>query len=165
MALTKSLECLKECSTPIKLEDRENLVHCVSTSLCSKVVSSSRDLLAPIAVDAVMSLVDIENDTNVDLNDIRIVKKKGGTIDDTAIVDGLVFSELKPSKRAGGPSRKENAKIAVIQFCLSSPKTDIENSISIKTHQDIDRILREEKKYIAKMIVKIIKSGANVVFI
>jgi T-complex protein 1 subunit delta len=58
-----------------------------------------------------------------------------------------------------------NAKIAVIQFCLSSPKTDIENSVQIHSHQDIDRILREEKRYIARMIVKIVKSGANVVMI
>lgn len=61
-----------------------------------------------------MRLVDIKTDHNVDLRNVRICKKKGGTIDDTSIVDGLVFSDLKPSKRAGGPSRKENAKIAVI---------------------------------------------------
>ncbi|MCI94426.1 cytosolic chaperonin, partial [Trifolium medium] len=30
---------------------------------------------------------------------------------------------------AGGPTRMENAKIAVIQFQISPPKTDIEQSI------------------------------------
>lgn len=55
-----------------------------------------------------------KDSTNVDLKDIRICKKKGGTIDDTCIVDGLVFSELRPRRKAGGPTRMPNAKIAVI---------------------------------------------------
>lgn len=121
--------------------------------------------MAPLAVDAVMRLVDPEKDNNVDLRDIRITKKKGGTIEETSIVDGLCFSDLRPRRKAGGPTRMPNAKIAVIQFTLSSPKTDIENTVTVKSHQDIDRILREEKKYIAKMIIKIYKSGANVVLI
>ena len=138
------------------------LIGCVSTSLSSKVVSSSREILAPLAVDAVMSIVDPKVDTNVDLRNIRVNKKKGGTIDETAIIDGLCFPNNRPRRKAGGPTKMANANIAVIQFCLSSPKTDIENTVTVKTHQDIDRILREEKKYIAKMIIKIYKSGANV---
>ena len=74
-------------------------------------------------------IIDPKKDTNVDLRDIKVVKKKGGTIDDTEMINGLVFSNLKPSRKAGGPLRMKNAKIAVIQFCLSSPKTDIENSV------------------------------------
>lgn len=38
-----------------------------------------------------MQIVDIEKDCNVDLRDIKVVKKLGGTIDDTELVDGLVF--------------------------------------------------------------------------
>ena len=80
-----------------------------------------------------MSICD-KTDNNVDLRDIRISKKKGGTIDDTEIVDGLVFSDLRPRRKACGPTRMPNAKIAVIQFQLSSPKTDIENTVTIKSH-------------------------------
>ena len=48
--------------------------------------------MAPIAVDAVMRIVDVEKDTNVDLRDIKVVKKVGGTIDDTELIEGLVFT-------------------------------------------------------------------------
>lgn len=48
--------------------------------------------MAPIAVDAVMRIVDVEKDHNVDLRDIKVVKKVGGTIDDTELIEGLVFS-------------------------------------------------------------------------
>jgi T-complex protein 1 subunit delta len=38
-----------------------------------------------------MRIIDLENDINVDLRDIKVVKKLGGTIDDTELIDGLVF--------------------------------------------------------------------------
>lgn len=40
--------------------------------------------------------------------------KVGGTVDDSEMVDGLVLDH-KAAKAAGGPTRVENAKIALIQ--------------------------------------------------
>lgn len=54
----------------------------------------------------------------------QIVKKVGGTVDDTELIEGLVFTQ-KASKKAGGPSQIANAKIALLQFCISPPKTDV----------------------------------------
>jgi T-complex protein 1 subunit delta len=62
------------------------LIECVNTSLSSKVVSSYSSLLSPLAVNAVMKIINPETDINVDLKDIRIVKKLGGTIDDTELI-------------------------------------------------------------------------------
>jgi T-complex protein 1 subunit delta len=80
--------------------------------------------LAPIAVDAVMRVIVPATAENVDLNDIRIVKKVGGTIDDTELVEGLVLNQ-PVIKNAGGPTRMEKAKIGLIQFQLSPPKPDV----------------------------------------
>ncbi|KAL0429521.1 UNVERIFIED_CONTAM: T-complex protein 1 subunit delta [Sesamum radiatum] len=49
--------------------------------------------LAPLAVDAVLSVVDPEKPDLVDLKDIKIVKKLGGTVDDTELIKGLVFDK------------------------------------------------------------------------
>jgi T-complex protein 1 subunit delta len=78
-----------------------------------------------MAVDAVMKIIDPKTAENVDLKDIRIVKKLGGTIDDTEMIEGLVFDKCKPSSANGGPCKIENAKIAVVQFQIATPKTDI----------------------------------------
>jgi T-complex protein 1 subunit delta len=67
-----------------------------------------------MAVDAVLKIIDKEIDTNVDLRDILISKKLGGTIDESELIDGLVFVDKKVSHFAGGPSRIENAKIGLI---------------------------------------------------
>lgn len=83
--------------TVVDLANKEQLIQCVATSLSSKVVSSNSTMLAPLAVDAVLRITDILNDTNVDLRDIKIVKKLGGTIDDTELVEGLVFTNQRAS--------------------------------------------------------------------
>lgn len=90
-----------------------------------------------------MSVIDSQTATNIDLKDIRIVKKLGGTIEDTELVEGLVFDKCKPSTASGGPTKVQNAKIAMVQFQISTPKTDIENSVIVKDYQAIDRIMRE----------------------
>jgi T-complex protein 1 subunit delta len=85
--LDYSLDVVKnQLSIPVKITDRESLIECVNTSLSSKVVSSYSSLLSPLAVNAVMKIINPETDINVDLKDIRIVKKLGGTIDDTELI-------------------------------------------------------------------------------
>jgi T-complex protein 1 subunit delta len=35
-----------------------------------------------------------------------------------------------------------NAKIALIQFQIATPKTDIENSVLVRKYEDMDRIMK-----------------------
>lgn len=156
---------LEDAAIPLSLNDRETLIKNASTSLNSKVVSQSSALLAPIAVDAVLKVMDPKCPGTVDLNNIKIVKKLGGTVDDTTLVDGLVFPNNKVSRAASGPIRVENAKIGLIQFCLSAPKTNLENNITIRDYSSMDRILREERLHIAKMIKQIASTGCNVLLV
>jgi len=109
LASKKAEEVLKQMSVPVDLSDREQLIKAASTSLNSKVISNNAALLAPLAVDAMLSIVE-PNASNVDLRDIAVVKKLGGTIDDTELVKGLVFTQ-KATHAAGGPTKVVNAKI------------------------------------------------------
>lgn len=156
----------QNAATPVDLKDRDSLIHAVQTCLSSKVVSQNSDLLAPLAVDSVLNILgpDPSAAVNVDLRDVRMVEQLGGTVDDTELVPGLVFNKGS-TKTAGGPSKIENAKVALIQFCLSAPKTDMDNSVVVSDYAAMDRILRDERKYILNMCKKIKKSGANVVLI
>ncbi|KAF3673805.1 T-complex protein 1 subunit delta [Capsicum annuum] len=163
-ASTKAVEVLTAMALPVELTDRDSLVKSASTALNSKVVSQYSTLLAPLAVDSVLSVVDPENPEIVDLRDIRVVKKLGGTVDDTELVKGLVFDK-KVSHASGGLTRVEKAKIGVIQFQISPPKTDIEQSIVVSDYTQMDRILKEERNYILGMIKKIKATGCNVLLI
>ena len=122
-AATKSKEILTKISIPVKLTDRQSLLQSASTSLNSKVVSQHSSLLSPLAVDAVLKVIDPLTATNVDLRDIKLLKKLGGTVEDTELIEGLVLDQ----KTSGydGPKKIEKAKIGLIQFCISPPKTDV----------------------------------------
>jgi len=112
----------------------------------------------------VLSVIDPKTATNVNLKDIKVVKKLGGTIEDTQLVHGLVFDQ-HVSHSAGGPSRIQGAKIGLIQFCLSAPKTYMENNVVISDYAQMDRVLREERALLLKMCQKIQKTGCNVLLI
>ena len=189
-------------------------VDAVATCLSSKVIAQNSDALAPLAVDAVLGVVDAAAAATVDLDRVKIVKQVGGTVDDTELVDGIVFAQ-GAKKAAGGPTpgrheratfptsqgsplgqrplvsadvstsdqlsersrrvdagsgararetlaskrrrialapprptRVANAKIGLIQFCLSAPKTDMENSVVVSDYAAMDRLLREERKHV-----------------
>jgi len=164
VALDKAIEIIEGMGTPVDLNDREVLIQNCVTCLSSKVVSQNSDILAPMAVDSVLRIIDKEDD-NVDLRNIRVAMKIGGTIDDSEMIDGLCFTDNPVSHFAGGPTRVENAKIGLIQFCLSAPKTDLENNVVVNDYTAMDRILREEKKYIVSLVKKIVATGCNVLLI
>ncbi|XP_035516003.1 T-complex protein 1 subunit delta [Morone saxatilis] len=145
-AVEKGVEVLTGMSRPVQLSDRETLLNSATTSLCSKVVSQYSSLLAPMSVDAVMRVIDPATATGVDLHDIKIIKKLGGTIDDCELVEGLVLTQRVANSSV---TRVEKAKIGLIQFCLSPPKTDVSHLTNISTEERLqplhgtpDRVLR-----------------------
>mmetsp|Transcript_10558 Transcript_10558/g.28087 ORF Transcript_10558/g.28087 Transcript_10558/m.28087 type:complete len:539 (+) Transcript_10558:1460-3076(+) len=166
LALDKALEVLQQMSTPVDLSQKDAILQAASTSLNSKVVSQYSSLLAPMAVDAVLKVARKDGDGNdvVDLKDVRTVKKLGGTIDDTELLEGLVLTQ-EASSSAGGTTRVPNAKIALLQFQLSPPKTDVENNVIVQDYNAMDRILKEERQYLLGLVKRIKASGANVLLI
>ena len=164
LAAQKAHEVLVSMAIPVDLTQRGELIKAAQTSLASKVVSNSSEDLAPLAVDAVLAVIDAATATNVDLNNVRIVKALGGTIDETELVPGLVFTN-RASHTAGAPTRIAGARIGLAQFCLSAPKTDIENQVVVSEYSQMDRILREERAYILGMCKAIAKSGCNVLLV
>lgn len=162
-AAQRSVEILLEMSHRITLDDRDALIRAATTSLSSKIVSQFSTFLAPLAVDAVLK-ISSEDSKSVDLNDIRLIKKVGATIDETEMIDGVVLTQTVV-KSASGPTRKEKAKIGLIQFQISPPKPDTENNIVVNDYRQMDKILKEERAYLLNICKKIKKSKCNVLLI
>jgi T-complex protein 1 subunit delta len=162
-ASVKAVEYLTEVSIPVDLNDKANLLRAASTSLNSKIVSQYSSTLAPIAVAAVTRLVTPQS-SSVDLRDVRIVKKVGGTIEDTELVDGVVLNQ-NVIVSAGGPIRMEKAKIGIIQFQLSAPKPDMDNTVVINDYRQMDKVIKEGRQYLLNICKKIKKANCNVLLI
>jgi len=163
-ALTCRDTLINSLAIPVDLTDTESLQRVASTSLNSKVVSQHSTFLAPIAVNAVLKVKQtFAGKENVDLRNIRIITKLGGTLDDTQLIDGLVLDSKFCSDF--GSKRVEKAKIGLIQFCISPPKTDMDNQVVITDYTQMDRVLREERNYILNIVKQIKKSGCNVLLV
>ena len=110
-------------------------------------------------------MIDRSNSKNVDLRDIRVIPKLGGTVEDTELIEGLVLTQKTVTGPGGGLRRVEKAKIGLIQFCLSPPKTDMENQVVLSDYTQMDRVLREERQYTLNLVKQIKKAGCNVLLI
>jgi len=159
-ASTEALIVLDTMAIPFDLSNRDAMIKTAATSLSSKVISTHSQLMSQICVDAVLKCVDV-NATTLDLKDIQVVPKVGGTLDDTELVDGLCLDQAA----MGTTRRMERAKIAFIQFQLSPPKTDMENQVVINDYSQMDRVLKEERQYTLNLVKAIKKSGANVLLV
>jgi T-complex protein 1 subunit delta len=140
------------------------LYNAACTSLESKVVSSHCHILAPIAVKSILSILDRKHSFNVDLKRIKIIKKMGGTVEQTELINGIAI-DYPVIKSYGGPNKMINARVALIQFSISSPSTDTENSLVIENYTQMDKLLKEEKQFIISLCRKIKSTSCNVILI
>lgn len=99
----------------------------------------------------------------MNLSDIKVIKQLGGTVEDTQLIEGLVFPQR--SANINGPKRVEKAKIGFIQFCISPPKTDMDHNVIVSDYAAMDRVLKEERAYILNIVKQIKKAGCNVLLV
>lgn len=87
----------------------------------------------------------------------------GDTVEESEMIDGALIDQKTMGR--GGPTRVEKAKIGLIQFQLSPPKTDMENQVIISDYTQMDRALKEERQYLLDLCKQIKKAGCNVLLI
>lgn len=160
---TKAVEIVTDMARQVDLADGDSLIAGACTALNSKAVAQYSGTLSPLAVEAVLRITQDFEDPKCDLNNIKVVKKLGGTVEDTELIDGLIFP--RKSAVACGPKRVENAKIGLVQFCISRPKTDMDQEVIVTDYAAMDRILKEERNYILDIAKQIKKSGCNVLLV
>jgi thermosome len=161
LAAEKAKEVLEEIAIPIVQGDRKTLRNIAMTSMASKGASGSKEMLANIVVDAVTSVADeIDGKTFVDLDNIQIQKKQGGSIEDTEIIKGIILD--KERVHDGMPKQVKKAKIALVDAALEVKKTEVDAKIEINDPSQLQAFLDEEEAMLRKMVEKVKNSGANV---
>ena len=159
----KAKQYLKEIAEQVAPNDKPTLLKIANTSMQTKLVRKEADKLADIVVQAVLaaSVKDGENYT-VDVDDIKVEKKTGGSISDSSIIQGIVLD--KEIVHSGMPKKVTSAKIALINTALEISKTETDAKINISNPQQMKSFLDEENKMLKNMVDKVIGSGATVAF-
>jgi thermosome len=160
-AADKALEVLNKAAIPVDLNDRETLINIASTSMRSKTVSSDREHLAGIVVDAVKQIVEKRgNEVIADVDNVQIVKKEGKSLKETELIKGIIVD--KEVVHDGMPKKVKNAKIALLNAAMEIEKTEIDAEIRIKTPDGVKAFLDQETEMLKKMVDQVSASGANV---
>jgi thermosome len=158
-AAEKALQTLDDIALDVDLEDRETLMRLAMTSMRSKTVARARENLADIVIDAIMQVKEErDGQTLADVDDVQIVKKEGRSLDETALIQGVIID--KEVVHAAMPKKVEKAKVALIDSAL--PEFDAE--IRIRSPDAIKAFLDQEAEMLKKMVDQVTDSGANVLF-
>jgi len=155
---------LEKVATKITIKDLDVLKKVAMTAMSSKSASAHKELLADVAVKAVTTVAEQRADNSyfVDDDNIQIVKKQGGSIADTELVDGIIVD--KERVHPGMPSEVNDAKIALLDAALEVKKTEIDAKIEITDPGQLQAFLNEEEAMLKRMVDTVRKSGASVVF-
>ena len=142
--------------------DDNMLLEVAKTSLTGKSAGAVKAFLADICVRAVNAVGRIEDDERlVDLDDIKVEKRQGGSIRDSTLVDGIILD--KERVHAGMPRVVTEGRIALINSAIEVKKTEVDAKIQITDPNQLAAFLEEEQGYIRGLVETICATGANVV--
>ena len=163
LAASKAMEVLDACAIELKYDDRATLIKIAQTAMMSKSVAGSKELMAQVSVDAVRKVAEkVGKKWVVDMDNIQVVKKTGGSMEDTLMIDGIIVD--KEPVHPAMPKTIHKAKIALLDAALEVKKTEVDAKIEITDPNQMQAFLDEEENMLKKMVERIKSTGANAVF-
>ena len=143
------------------MNDDNVLMEVAKTALTGKSAGAVKTFMADICVRSVNAVGVIETGQRfVDLSDIKVEKRQGGSIKDSSLIDGIILD--KERVHAGMPRSIKDARIALVNSAIEVKKTEVDAKIQITDPNQLSMFLEEEENYIRGLVEKIKNSGANV---
>jgi len=162
LAEAKAQEILNSIAENITEKDTDILYKIAMTAMTGKGAESSKEKLSKIAVDAVRSVLEVENGKNIiDREDIKLEKKVGASVEESELVKGIILD--KERVHSGMPRFVKNAKIALVDSAVEIKNTEIDAKIQITDPSQMQAFIDQEEKMLRDKVEKIAASGANVV--
>ncbi len=160
-ASEKALELLAGFAKSVKPYDEESLIKIAKTSMQSKLISEDSEPLSKLVVGAILKIAEKNGDTySVDLDNLKVEKKSGASIQDTALIKGIVLD--KEIVHSGMPTKIQKAKIALVNAALEVEKTEMSAEIRISDPTQMQMFLEEENRMLKEMVTKLHNVGTNV---
>ena len=146
LAAEKAISLLESHGISTEGND-EVLLEVAKTSLTGKSAGAVKAFMADICVRAVnaVGVID-EGERLVDLSDIKVEKRQGGSIKDSSLIDGILLD--KERVHAGMPRSINDAKIALVNSAVEVKKTEVDAKIQITDPNQLASFLAEEENYI-----------------
>jgi thermosome len=160
-AAEKAYEILGDIALDVSPNDTGTLQKIAKTSMTGKGAGIEKELLTALAIDAVRMVAE-EATEKVDIDQIKVEKKTGGSNEDSSLIKGMVVDKGRAHPEM--PKRVPNAKIALVNAAFEIEKTEVDAKIEITTPDQMKSFLDEEERMRADMVNTVNESGANVLF-
>nr|XP_048312963.1 T-complex protein 1 subunit epsilon [Myodes glareolus] len=142
----------------VDIKNPEPLIQTAKTTLGSKVVNSCHRQMAEIAVNAVLTVADMER-RDVDFELIKVEGKVGGRLEDTKLIKGVIVD--KDFSHPQMPKQVKDAKIAILTCPFEPPKPKTKHKLDVTSVEDYKALQKYEKEKFEEMIQQIKETGAN----
>ncbi len=163
LAAEKAKKILDDMSHEISIEDIDSLKNVAVMAMTGKVAEKVKNDLSELIVKAVETIAEEDNGkVIIDVDNIKIEKKEGGSIKDTELIQGVVID--KERVHPGMPTKISNAKIALLNAPIEIEKTEVNAKINITDPSQLQAFINEEERMIKTMVEQIKESGATVLF-
>ncbi|MBN1762016.1 MAG: TCP-1/cpn60 chaperonin family protein [Methanomicrobia archaeon] len=160
-AVEKAYKILDQIAYTITSDDVTTLRQIAKTSMTGKGAGDAKELLTDLAVDAVKQVAK-DGAGNVDIDQIKVEKKAGGSAEDALLIKGVLLDKERAHPEM--PKRMKNAQIALVNAAFEIEKTELEAKIEITSPDQMKSFLAEEEQMLASMVNVVRESGANVLF-
>mmetsp|Transcript_20898 Transcript_20898/g.30087 ORF Transcript_20898/g.30087 Transcript_20898/m.30087 type:complete len:537 (+) Transcript_20898:65-1675(+) len=157
-----ALKHLEEISDRVNFskDNTTPLIDTAMTTLSSKIINVYKRKMAKIAVDAVLSVADLENnDVNFDM--IKVEGKAGGRLEETELIHGIVID--KEFSHPQMPKELRDVRMCILTCPFEPPKPKTKHKLDITSKEAYERLFMREQEYFTTMVKQCKDSGANLV--
>jgi T-complex protein 1 subunit gamma len=160
-ALDESLSVLDRMCVQLDVNNRESMLSLVRSCIGTKFVSRFGDLVANLAIDAVLRVTIDKGEKGGKEIDIkryaRVEKVPGGMLEESHVLDGVMLN--KDVVHPGMRRRIENPRIMLLDCPLEYKKAESQTNLELKGEADFEAVLRQEEDFIKQICDNIIKVG------
>ncbi|XP_053672348.1 T-complex protein 1 subunit epsilon [Anopheles nili] len=143
---------------PVSRDNKEPLIRVAMTTLGSKIVNKCHRQMAEIAVDAVLTVADLEKkDVNFEL--IKLECKVGGRMEDTCLVKGVVVD--KTMSHSQMPTVLKDVKLAILTCPFEPPKPKTKHKLDVTSAEDYRKLREYEQEKFLQMVKQVKDAGAT----
>lgn len=140
-----------------ELRSTTELSKAVRTVIASK-QSGSEDILAPLVAEAVLAVLP-KNPANFNVDNVRVVKIMGGSLEQSRVVKGMVFGR-EPD---GAIKKAKKAKVGVFSCPIDISQTETKGTVLLHNAKEMLEFTKGEEARLEATIKEIYDSGVRVV--
>ncbi|KAL8782970.1 MAG: hypothetical protein Q9213_004978 [Squamulea squamosa] len=139
------------------IRSQSDLEKPIRTVVASK-QSGSEDFLASMIAEAVLAVLP-KNPTNFNVDNIRVVKIMGGSLDQSRVVKGMVFGREPDSST----KRAKSAKVGVFSCPIDISQTETKGTVLLHNAKEMLDFTKGEESQLEAAIKELYDSGLRVV--